>query len=102
MVSSKNGPSSGSGLSNRARTLRRPPIRRPSTATSTPGTNSSATIRRAASPPLVQDIGFVQQGLDATEGRDELLRVVGANDAPARRQEGRLEHDGEALLQGAG
>ncbi len=47
-VSSKNGPVSGSGLSNSARTLSLPSARIPSTATSTPGTYSSTRIRPTA------------------------------------------------------
>ena len=50
MVSSKNGPSSGSGLSKRARTWSVPPTSSPSRATSRPGTNASTSrVRRALS-----------------------------------------------------
>src|SRR6266705_2124952 len=49
-------------------------------------------------PSLLLDVRLIEQGPDAPEGRDELSRVVGANDAAARGQEGRLEHHREALF----
>src|SRR5205823_1145685 len=50
MVSSKKGPSSGSGLSNSASTWSRPSITRPSSATSGPGTKSSTRTYRVQPP----------------------------------------------------
>src|SRR6266581_6313389 len=50
MVSSKNGPSRGSGLSKRASTWRSPFASRPSRATSRPGMKPSTRTCRAASP----------------------------------------------------
>src|SRR5208282_6679010 len=49
-VSSKNGPSRGSGLSKRARTLSRPPSRSPSSATSRPAIYPSTRICLAVFP----------------------------------------------------
>src|SRR2546427_5311590 len=50
MVSSKKGPSSGSGLSKRASVWSPPAVSRPSSATSRPGMNSSTSSASASSP----------------------------------------------------
>src|SRR5882672_1419511 len=73
MVSSKNGPSSGSGLSKRARTWSVPPTSNPSRATSSPGTNvSTSRVRRASS------------GCEAsTPARIAAIRRTAATNSPA-------------------
>src|SRR5665811_2026383 len=54
MVSSKNGPSKGSGLSNTARTSNFPLTSSPSTATSAPGTKRSSTTGSGQSPRMAR------------------------------------------------
>src|SRR5436309_9763764 len=73
MVSSKNGPSSGSGLSKSARTWRVPPTSNPSSATSRPGTNSSTSSAWRAS----------SAGAEAASSRIAVMRRKAATNSRA-------------------
>ena len=74
-VSSKYGPSSGSGLSNTASTVSSPPVSMPSTATSGPETNSSSSSGRPASTPAAAAMARTRSTA-ATASAGESARIT--------------------------
>src|SRR5690348_1783166 len=92
MVSSKKGPSSGSGLSKSASTSRAPRRSNPSSATSEPGTKASTRIDLAPSSSTgLRSVRAREQPLDAAPRGDERPGVVGADDAAAAGEPERLQ-----------
>ena len=92
-VSSKNGPSSGSGLSKIANGVNTP-VRQHALRSRTRGPAMNVLDRISSSTAGAQraDLRSRQQRRDAAERRDELAGRVGANHAAAARQRHRLEH----------
>ena len=92
MVSSKVGPSSGSGLSNSASTCSAPRVRIPSSANSGPATNDSTRICPAASGSGRRTAGSASRRSSRASAVASDARIVGAHHAAAARQHQRLDH----------